>query len=79
MGDINCIRSVSKDLYLHYNSQTMKEIAVRNLKDIVTKFFMISADHFTAALLSSGAILGGSIIAQSFHGGANKVFRSSFF
>ena len=77
MSDINCIRSVSKDLYLHYNSETMKGIAIRNLKEIVTNFFMISADDFTTALLSCGAILGGSIVAQSFHGGSNKVFKNS--
>jgi hypothetical protein len=54
MGDINCIRSVNKDLYLHYNSEVMKGIAVQNLKDIVTKFFMINADEFATALLSCG-------------------------
>jgi len=77
MDDINCIRLVSKDLYLHYNSETMKGIAVQNLKDIINNFFMINVDEFTTALLSCGAILGGSIVAQSFHGSANTVFRKS--
>jgi len=77
MHDINNIRSVNMALYLQYNSHTMKKIAVQNLKDIFTNFFMISADKLTTALLSCGAILGGSIVTQSFHGDAETVFKTS--
>jgi len=38
---------------------------------------MINADELTKALLSCSAILGGSIVAQSFHGDAETVFKTS--
>jgi len=43
----------------------------------MAKFFMINADELTKALLSCNAILGGSIVAQSFHGDAETVFKTS--
>jgi hypothetical protein len=77
INDINDIRTLNKKLFKHYNAETMKKIALHNLKDIVTKFFMISPDELTKALLSCSAILGGSIVAQSFYGTAETVFKTS--
>jgi len=66
MHDINDIGMVNNKLFLHYNANTMKEIVI-----------MINADELTKALLSCSAILGGSIVAQSFHGDAETVFKTS--
>jgi len=75
--DINNIRVLNKKLFNHYNAETMTKVAIQNLKNIVTKFFMISADELTKALLSCSAIIGGSIVTQSFYGGAETVFKTS--
>ena len=47
MDEINNIRSINSDLYHHYNSTTMKRIALRNLKTFVSSFFKINVDELS--------------------------------
>ena len=77
IDDINSIRSVDKKLYEHYNSKTLRIIAILNLKQIVNKFFMLNIEEFTKAITLCGAIVAGSLVAQCFYGGIDSVIVES--
>jgi len=75
INSIQSIRSVDKQLCAHYNSKTMASVAVFNLKNIIQHFFMLNVDEFLTAMLSCDAIIGGSVVAQSFYGGPSELLK----
>jgi len=77
IDDINSIRSVSKSLLEHYSIKTMTNIAILNLSQILNKCFMLNTDKFTEAIISCGAVVAGSLVAQSFYGGMDSVLTES--
>lgn len=69
--DINSLRSVSHELYAQYNSETVTNIAIKNLKDILQKLFNLESDAFIDTMISCGAIVAGSVTAQCFTSGVD--------
>jgi len=77
INNIRSIRSVSKQMEKYYDSKTMTSIALFNLKNIIQHFFMLNVDKFISAMLSCDAIIGGSVVAQSFYGNASELQKDS--
>jgi hypothetical protein len=68
--DINSLRIVDKSLNAHFTIDKMKSIAIENLMDILQNVFMLNSSEFCTLIANIGAIISGSAIEQSTHGGA---------